>query len=201
MSSVVGIMLNGHGELDVVWKMFVGQNIDQTRFPCTLALSHHCSPSWGFNLPVKRQLYLFMSVTVVTGVAPDISASAEKLPCKFQEGAGRGSLQRTFEIWSFAITFFFKLWLCSRKFAYGKKVRLWLICNLGLAFFVLWAGMSSCKRVCACSSRHFPLPGKCDLKMPGQGSWWRDGGKSLETNVGRSAVAVAVTVVVLWNQV
>lgn len=30
-------------------------------------------------------------------------------------------LQRSFEIWSFAFVFFFKLWLAGRKFSYGKK--------------------------------------------------------------------------------
>lgn len=30
------------------------------------------------------------------------------------------SAQRSFEIWSFAIVFFFKLWLAGRKWSYGK---------------------------------------------------------------------------------
>jgi len=31
--------------------------------------------------------------------------------------------QRTFEIWSFAFKFFFRLWLVGKKFSYGKAVR------------------------------------------------------------------------------
>lgn len=31
--------------------------------------------------------------------------------------------QRTFEIWSFAFGFLFRLWLSSRKFTYGKQAR------------------------------------------------------------------------------
>ena len=33
--------------------------------------------------------------------------------------------QRTFEIWSFAFKFFFRLWLSGRKFSYGKQARAW----------------------------------------------------------------------------
>ena len=33
--------------------------------------------------------------------------------------------QRTFEIWSFAIAFLFRLWLSGRKFTYGKQARAW----------------------------------------------------------------------------
>lgn len=40
------------------------------------------------------------------------------------DGVGMRLLaQRTFEIWSFAFSFFFRLWLSGRKFSYGKEVR------------------------------------------------------------------------------
>lgn len=55
-------------------------------------------------------------------------AIAEGAAIPYKEPGGRWSkfksystFQRTFEIWSFAIKFFFKLWLSNQKFTYGKQ--------------------------------------------------------------------------------
>lgn len=53
---------------------------------------------------------------------------AEPKSTPYAEPGGRWSrfksystIQRTFEIWTFAIQFFFKLWLVNKKFTYGKE--------------------------------------------------------------------------------
>jgi predicted unusual protein kinase regulating ubiquinone biosynthesis (AarF/ABC1/UbiB family) len=63
-----------------------------------------------------------------SAAAPSTSPASSKEQMPYREPGGRwgrfksySTFQRTWEIWSFAFTFFFKLWLVNQKFTYKKN--------------------------------------------------------------------------------
>lgn len=111
-----GIHLNGNG---------ANQNVEES---LSANIEGYLSADDAGHLETAAQEALAKTDRAIKSNGSSASDSSAKPSMPYKEPGGRwgrfksySTFQRTWEIWSFAFTFFFKLWLVNQKFTYKKN--------------------------------------------------------------------------------